>query len=264
MTRLEPNTRLRCSLVELDELELAGGPSAATVNYASDGSSEPWSGGKVALKSCPDLLTVEWELSGVKVSAQLDVVASSYCAVEDIKGYRSDVYENDVLVDETVIAARSRAIETIEREAGRFLQPVMRVGVVDRPNCSNMSVPFVDGRMATDIITPVRATGQDGSNLTVRKATEVSLDVIGVPVGEFAEVALVMGLNPTPSEMMDAVVALASYFLAPKAGPENASSMSTEAGVVNYVLAGVGGAATSLPEVNAVISRYGVKRLLVG
>ena len=264
MTRLEPNSRLRCSLAELDTLELAGGQSAATVHYASDGSDEQWSGGKVALKSCPDLLTVEWELNGVKVAAQLDVVASSYCTAEDIKGYRSDVYENEALSDAVVIDARSRAIEIIEREAGRFLQPVMRVGVVDRPNCSNMSIPLVEGRMASDIIAPVRATGQDGRSLTVRKATDVSLDVIGVPVGEFAEVVLVMGLNPTPSEMRDAVIALASYFLAPKAGPENASSMSTEAGVVNYVLAGVGGAATSLPEVNAVISRYGVKRMLVG
>lgn len=264
MFAIEPNTRLRCSLAELDLLGLSGGPSAALVRYASDGSEEQWSGGKFTPKSCPDLLTVEWELGGVNVSAQIDVVASSYCSLADIKGYRSDVYENEALVDEIVMAARSRAIEVIEREAGRFLQPVMRVGVVDRPNCSNMSIPFVEGRMATDIIAPVRATGQDGGSLTVRKATEVSLDVIGVPVGEFAEVAIVMGLNPTPSEMRDAVVALASYFLAPKAGPENASSMSTEAGVVNYVLAGVGGAATSLPEVNAVISRYGLKRPLVG
>ena len=264
MTCLEPNTRLRRSLGELDSIELTGGPSKAVVTYASDASSAEWTGGPVELKACPDLLTFEWEMSGVKVSAQLDVVASSYCSVEDIKGYRSDVYDNGELGDPAVMAARSRAIEVIEREAGRYMQPVMRVGVVDRPNCTHTSVPLVEGRMASDIIASVRATGQDGSSLTVRKASEVSLDVIGVPVGEFAEVALVMGLNPTPSEMRDAVVALASYFLAPKAGPENASSMSTEAGVVNYVLAGVGGAATSLPEVNAVIARYGLRRPMVG
>lgn len=264
MTRLEPNTRLRRSLGELDSVELAGGPSKAVVTYASDASSAEWTGGPVELRACPDLLTFEWEMSGVKVSAQLDVVASSYCSVEDIKGYRSDVYDNGELGDQAVMAARSRAIEVIEREAGRYMQPVMRVGVVDRPNCTHTSVPFVDGRMATDIIGVARATAQGGSPLPLRAASGPALDVSAVPVGEFAEVALVMGLAQTPAEMRDAVIALSAYYLAPKAGPENAASMSTEAGVVNYVLAGVGGAATSLPEVNAVIARYGLRRPMVG
>lgn len=262
--RLEPDTRLRCSLEELDELELPGGQSSASITYASDGSSAEWSGGEVPLVACPDLLTVAWELKGVKVSAQLDVVSRSYCTLDDIKAYRPEVYEGESIPDDAVMSARSRAIEVIEREAGRFMQPVVRIGVVDRPNCTTTSVPLVDGRMASDISKVMRATAQDGSDVSVGIAGPVSLDVAHVRVGEFAEVTLLMGLSTTPVEMHDAVVALSAYFLAPKAGPENASSMSTEAGVVNYVLAGVGGAATSLPEVNAVISRCGVTRLLVG
>lgn len=264
MPRLEPDTRLRLSPVELGSIELAGGASTATLGFASDGSTVEWAGGDITLVACPDLVTVTWELHGVKVSAQLDVVSSSYCSVESIKGYRADVYQLSDQTDDAVIEARSRAIEIIEREAGRFLQPVVRVGVVDRPNCSRVSIPLVDGRMATDVCECMRAEAQDGTPVRVKVETSVSLYVGDVRVGEFAKVVLNMGLRTVPAEMRDAVRVLAAYLLAPKAAPENASSMSTEAGVINYVTAGIGGAATSLPDVNAVIARYGLKRPLVG
>ena len=60
------------------------------------------------------------------------------------------------------------------------------------------------------------------------------------------------------------MLALAAWYLAPKSGPENATSTSTDAGVLRFVVGGVGGAPTSLPEVNALISRYGFRDLLVG
>ena len=47
-------------------------------------------------------------------------------------------------------------------------------------------------------------------------------------------VALVMGLGQTPVEMHDAGVALAAWYLVPQAGPDTATSESTDSGVLRY------------------------------
>lgn len=264
MFEVAPDTRIRLSLEELDGVSFKGGPDSVELDFAASGERaevDPECGVKPTV--CPELVTCTWELDGVRVSAQIDVVADSYCTLGEIRAYRSDQYANTDVIDSDVMLARSRAIEVIEREANRYFQPVVRTGSVDRPNCSRTSIPFIDGGICADIIGVV---GAESSGLPVRVdvATTVSLCVPGVPVGGYADVVLKLGMKPTPVEVRAAVVALAAYYLVPKAGPDNATSESTEAGVINYIVAGVGGAATSLPEVNAVISRYGVRNYLVG
>lgn len=265
MPTLAPNTRTRASLSELGALSLEGAPGAATVTLLSDGTSAEWVPGTApALRACPDLLTVEWSMSGVPVGAEIDVVASRYCTLDEIRWYRSEQYGLSNRTDAEVWVARQHAEEVIERAANRFFQPVMRKGFVDRPNCTSASQPMITGACPRDIISVARAWDAGGNPVGVGVAGQTALDVSGIRPHGAANVALVMGMGQTPVEMHDAVVALAAWYLVPKAGPDNATSESTDSGVLRYVIGGVDGAPTSLPEVNALVQRYGFRDLIVG
>ena len=117
-----------------------------------------------------------------------------------------------------------------------------------------------------DLQRVVRATGPDGSPASVRQLRPGSpyIDLSSVSPGSYVNVAYVSGLKAIPPEMRDAVAALSAYILSPRSAPDNAISTSTDAGVVRFVVAGLDGAATSLPEVNAVIQRYGLADPKVG
>lgn len=270
MFTVAPDTRTRLAVDELDGISLTGEPSSAAAEYASTGetaewdTSDPFTAGP-GLRSLPDLVTVTWEIAKMKVSAQLDIVSQRYCTLDELKGYRSNQYHLEEFPDEELFSTRARAEEVIERECNRVLQPVVRTGVVDRPNCTTTSVPIMDGASPFDLRDVLLATGQDGQRLDVRPTSETALDVSGVPVRQMARVSVLTGMPRIPEEARAAVLALAAWYLVPSVNPENASatSMNTEAGVVNFVVGGVGGAATSLPEVNALIERYGLRKYMV-
>lgn len=265
MPTLAPNTRTRASLSELGALSLEGAPGAATVTLLSDGTSEAWEPGTApALRTCPELLTVEWTMSGVPVSAEVDVVATRYCTLDEVRAYRASEYDLSCRSDDEVWTARQHAEEVIERAAHRLFQPVMRRGFVDRPNCTTASQPLVSGAVPRDIAGVARAWDASGNPVSVGVSGQVALDVSAIRPHGAANVALVMGMAQTPVEMHDAVVALAAWYLVPKAGPDNATSESTDSGVLRFVIGGVDGAPTSLPEVNALVQRYGFRDLLVG
>lgn len=265
MPELRPDTRTRVALDELAGVSLAGGPGTAAVTRLSDGSSSEWdASAPLAAASCPDLLTVEWEVSGARVSSEVDVVASRVVSLDEIRTYRPTEYALGDSTDEQLWAARARAEEVIERESRRHFQPVMRPAFVDRPNCTTRAVPMVDGSLAHDLVRVSRAVSEGGRAVPVRVSSPTTLDVSSLPHHGWAECAVVLGMRETPSEYAAAVLALAAWYLAPKSGPENATSTSTDAGVLRFVVGGVGGAPTSLPEVNALISRYGFCDLLVG
>ncbi len=265
MPALAPNTRTRASLSELGTLSFEGAPGPVSVTLLSDGSAQEWAPGAApVLKACPELLSVEWGLSGVTVGAEVDVVASRYCTLDEIRAYRASEYDLSGRSDDEVWAARQHAEEVIERAARRLFQPVMRGGFVDRPNCSTASQPIVSGAIPRDIAGVARAWDASGNPVSVGVSGQVALDVSGIRPHGAANVALVMGMGQTPVEMHDAVVALAAWYLVPKAGPDNATSESTDSGVLRFVIGGVDGAPTSLPEVNALVQRYGFRDLLVG
>lgn len=265
MPALAPNTRTRASLSELGALSLEGAPGSATVTLLSDGTSSEWEPGNApTLRTCPELLTVEWSMSGVPVSAEIDVVASRYCTLDEVRAYRASEYSLSDKPDDEVWVARQHAEEVIERAANRFFQPVMRRGFVDRPNCTTASQPIISGACPRDIASVCRAWDASGNRVQVGVSGQTALDVSGIMPHGAANVALVMGMAQTPVEMHDAVVALAAWYLVPKAGPDNATSESTDSGVLRFVIGGVDGAPTSLPEVNALVQRYGFRDLLVG
>ena len=85
------------------------------------------------------------------------------------------------------------------------------------------------------------------------------LDVRELGMNKFAEVVVECGMKPTPPEVKSAVVSLAAWYLTDHAMPDNATSANTDLGFMRFVVGGVDGAATSIPEVNAVIERYGLR-----
>lgn len=267
MRPLEPNTRTRLSLAELDGVSLAGAPSFASVADAASGeSSIVAAGDAVPTSSCPNVLTVEWDMRGVPVSCEVEVVASHLCSIDDIRSYRSDQYQNSMSHDDDVFAARERAESTIERAANRFFQPVMVRCFVDRPNCTTRTqLMSDDGCIVHDIREVASCKLSDGTDVPVRPVRLGSqfVDVSGMRQGEAAVAYVVCGMLRTPPEARNAVRELAAWFLADHMEPDNALSVSNEAGVVNFVVSGVNGE-TSLPEVNALIKRYERRDLLIG
>lgn len=272
MAALLPDTRTRLSLAELAGVSLEGGPASARVTDLADGSVAEVSAGDggaldVPCASAPRLLRVEWEVGGATVSCELDVVATRTCTPEGVRAWRPD-YEL-ASTDAEVAVARDRAEGALERELGRFVQPVMRLGRVSRPTCAARAATTCvvgEGGYAADVLSvPAARSLADGREVAVSPVSPGSalVDVSALRPGESAEVAYVTGMR-LDAEARAAVTALASWYLAPRTAPENATSTSTELGVMSFVVAGVGSAATSLPEVNAFISRRRLSGQVVG
>lgn len=208
-------------------------------------------------------MTATWEDGGIEVSALIEVVASSYCSPADVLAYRRDSYQLEKAYgydegSDEVADAIQRAVEIIEREAHRCMQPVVRKGWVDRANCNTRTLIMSEGGYDPDARAILSATDERGG------AADVSIvrrgpyaDTSRMRIGSSAEVVYETGLASIPPEMRRAVAAFAAWSLVPRSEPENATTTSTEAGVLSFVIGGVDGAATSLPEVNALIERYG-------
>lgn len=261
MAQLKPNTLTRVSVDELGGVTLEGGPATATVEFLSGAETLEWDTTQPLTASvCPDLLTVSWTSNGVTVSAGVDLVAAHYCSLDEIRAYRATAYELEDTTDEAASAAREQAEELIERECHRFFAPVLREALVERTNCSAARYPVVMDGYAHDLRRVVSAEYVDGSGTAdVTLSGAEALNVYSVKQGKPVRAALEIGAGHVPAEVKEATIALAAWYLLPKAGPDNATSESTDAGVLRYVVGGVGGAATSLPAVNAAIDRYGVR-----
>lgn len=266
MATVAPDTVVRASVAEAGGLSFEGSPASVSMHYADGTVAEAAS---IEVRSCPDLITCTWELHGVEVSAAVEVVASRFCSLESIICYRADQYQLNELYnpdDSEVWAARAQAESTIEESCRRALQPVVRMGFVDRPGCRTHTMVIGPGGYDPDLKRIVSARLADGEPAPVRQLRPGSpyLDVSGMRPGTGAEVAYVSGLPAIPAGASEAVAALAAWLLSPKTSPENATSTSTEAGVISFVVGGVDGAPTSLPEVNALIQRWGLADAEVG
>lgn len=268
MATVAPDTRVRASASEVAGLSFEGSPASLAVTYASTGESETTS--ELKAKVAPDLIEVSWEIDGIEVSACVEVVAARSCTLADILDYRGDQYQLKELYGYTeesseVWDARAAAEEVIEREAHRAMQPVMRKGWVDRPNCMTRTMVMADTGYDPDASAIVSAKLPDGSDADVSIVRSGPyVDTSKLACGQSAEVVYKTGLKSMPPELKAAVQALAAWSLAPRSEPENATTTSTDAGVLSFVIGGVDGAATSIPEVNALIERYGRKALKVG
>lgn len=265
MPRLSPDTRTRLALSELSGVTLEGGPATARLDYARGGTADWDTADDFPAVACPDLVTVSWEYSGVTVSAVVELVSSRYCTLDEIRNYRAEEYMLTTSSDEALFAARAWAEDLIEgnRGAHRFFQPVVRKGWVDRPNCTTVAIPLMGDYPAHDILEVVSATDQNGDGCDVRRWSSCQLDVRRLKAGSAAEVVMTVGMRETPVAMKQAVISLAAWHLLPQVAPENATSGTVGDNYMHFVVGGVNGAYTSLPEVNALIERYGFKDYLV-
>lgn len=260
---LAPDSRTRLSIEQCETVSLKGEPTSATVSYASG--AEPVEveveGGQLSLplRTAPDLIEIAWDYRGVKVSATVEVVTTRYCTVQDVLNHRPDENLLDGVDDAVIQAAIDRAEHVIEAEAHRVFQPVLMRGVTDRPNCRTSSLVLLGEFTASDMRSVVSAKDQDGNPVNLRVCNPSLLDVRDLGVNKFAEVVVECGMKPTPPEVKSAVVSLAAWYLTDHAMPDNATSASTDLGFMRFVVGGVDGAATSIPEVNAVIERYGLR-----
>lgn len=256
---------MRVALSELPGVTLMGGPATARLGYARGGDAEWDTSTDFPAVACPDLVTVSWEYSGVDVSAVVEVVSARYCSLEDIRSYRADEYMLGNTPDGALFAARAWAEDRIEGSGGahRFFQPVVRKGWVDRPNCTTAAVPLMGDYPAHDILEVLLAVDQDGEERDVRRLSPTQLDVRALKPGSAAEVTMLVGMRETPPGMRECVISLAAWHLLPKVTPENATSGTVGDNFMRFVVGGVDGAFTSLPEVNAFIDRYGFKDYLV-
>lgn len=261
---LAPDSRKRLSISQLnDGIDFEGEPDKVTVSFASgaervevERGDEPF---KLPVSTVPELAEVSWQMDGVNVSAQVEVVAKRYCTVQDVLDHNPDENLFDTMEDSIIQEAIDRAESVIEKEAHRVFQPVLMRGVTDRPNCRTSSLVFVGDGTASDMRAVVSATDQDGNAVSLRVCGPVLLDVRDLQRGMFANVVVECGMKPTPPEMKSAVVSLAAWYLTRHARPDNATSESTDLGFMRFIVGGVDGAATSVPEVNALIDRYGLR-----
>lgn len=260
---LAPDSRTRLSIEQCETVSLEGEPTNATIAYASGAETVTVEveGGEfsIPLSTAPDLIEVAWDYKGVKVNATAEVVATRYCTVQDVLNHRPNENLLDSVEDTVIQAAIDRAEHVIESEAHRVFQPVLMRGVTDRPNCRTSSLVFMGEFTASDMRSVVSAKDQDGNPVNLRVCNSVLLDVRDLGVNKFAEVVVECGMKPTPPEVKSAVVALAAWYLTDHAMPDNATSASTDLGFMRFVVGGVDGAATSIPEVNALIERYGLQ-----
>lgn len=259
---LAPDSRKRISIEQLSGIDFEGSPETVAVSFASGAAPvEVEREGEtfdLHISTVPELAEVSWEISGVTVSVQIEVVTKRYCTVQDVLDHNPDENLLDTVDDSTIQDAIDRAESVIETEAHRVFQPVLMRGVTDRPNCRTSSLVFTGDGTATDMRAVVSATDQDGKSVRLRVCSPVLLDVRELENGKFANVVVECGMKPTPPEMKNAVVSLAAWYLTQHAMPDNAVSQSTDLGFMRFIVGGVDGAATSIPEVNAVIDRYGL------
>lgn len=265
---IAPGGVTRLSITEVNGLSFEGDPSEVEVSYASGAPSVEIEGvaGEfdIPLSTAPDLIDLAWSVNGVQVTASIELVMTRYCGVSDVRSYRPDENPRLGSVPDSVIAEKiAKAESLIEHEAHRHFQPILVRAVTDRPNCRTTSLALEGEMTSSDIRSVISAKDQDGNAVSIRKASDVCLDVRDLGSGKFAEVVLEVGMSPTPTEVKDAVVALAAWYLVERAEPDNAVSASTDLGFMRFVVGGVDGAATSIPEVNAVIQRYGMRDMKV-
>lgn len=255
--RLEPDTLSRAALGDASGFSLSGDPDTASVEYASGADAaevEPGEDGtfEIPIRAVPDLLTVSWEDHGAKVSARVMAVSRRYSSPDAVRSYRESSYKLGDVGDDAIRDAIDRAENVVERCSRRRYQPVVEPGTVRAPGPSGSSLVETQVGSASDV---ARVTREDGSEIPTDGCACWPDPRTAPPV---ERVTVEHGMRLTPPGVSEAVTALAAWYLVPSGVPDNAVSESTDAGVLRFVVGGVDGAETSLPEVNALISRYGL------
>lgn len=216
-----------------------------------------------------DVYTVEW--SGTVAGrartfvTRYEVVGNHYFEISDIRAFSESIAENPSRYTAAKIReARDTASERLETECVLSFTPRLAREIVKGAGRRLLVLPH-------NGIREIYAVEVDGVALTEEELDELTLEDYGVLAaegsawyeGSVISIAYGHGLDAPEDSVKRAAMILAVDHLVPSAIPARAMSESTDLGTIRYSIAGRDGA-TGIPDVDAVIKRYGRRTPVVG
>jgi hypothetical protein len=211
-----------------------------------------------------DRLTAVWTAGSETQTTYCDVAGGFLASLDDISASLPTSVNPS---DDELVAKRTLAEEALEDACYVSFVPRFRRQVLDCPALER-------GRMRN-----LREVKVNGSALTTTANVRV-VDQRSIPMRQFftdfyggsvqslpsnltpqiVEVAYEHGWDEPPPLVSRAVESLARFFLTPNPSDydQRATSISTDEAHYSLITPGVGGAIFALPEVNAVVERYGL------
>lgn len=189
----------------------------------------------------PNRVIVRWEGDTV-YKTYVDVTDRQYFRLEDLCEYGDGRDEFYGLPNDELYRTRQAAIEIFEQAAHRSF--VHRFG---RTKDYGKGLAYLEHNDVYELLTA-------GYRLTSDCQVEDDHSVFE-PYPRWIE--YFYGLDSVPEQVSRAVLELSAYMLRPSNRPLGATSESTDAGYIHFVNAGINGADTDIPEVNAAIAQFG-------
>lgn len=201
--------------------------------------------------------------SSATVATIFEIVGDVLFDVADLRAYDTALEDDERYTAEMIRDARDAATERIENAAQvAFVQRARRV--------------TLSGNGFTRLLLPdaeVTTLEEVWLDLVQEDETEIDLKTEGIAIHPIAwtsgvnnvELRYVHGYKATPEPVRRAAMALAIEYLITSSMPARATAQSTDLGEFRITVANVdAGRDTGIPEVDAVIARFGRRRPVLG
>ena len=189
----------------------------------------------------PNYVVVRWQAEGAAYKTYVNVCDRQYFTLDELVDYGLQDGFAD-LPESRLYQARQAATEVFETNANRAF--VHRMG---RTKDYGRGVSYLNHNDVYELLSR-------GYRLVSDCQVEYTYDS-HEPFPRWIE--YFYGIDAVPAQVSRAVMELAAYMLRPSNRPVGATSESTDAGYIHFVNAGINGAATDIPEVNAAIEQFG-------
>lgn len=209
-----------------------------------------------------DTYTVTWSATVATIArtftSRYEVVGAHYFDIQDLRSFSESIAENPSRYSGARIReARDTAAERLEHECYLSFVPRLARRTVTGSGRRLLLLPH-------NAVTAVYSVAIDGEELTQEQVEALRVEDYGLtaedgdvwPQGVDVSVVYQHGLDFPEDSVRRAAMILAVDYLVPAAIPARALSESTDIGTIRYSVAGRDGA-TGIPEVDAVIARYG-------
>jgi hypothetical protein len=203
-----------------------------------------------------DTLTADWTANLGTLTTTAEVAGGFLFGLDELNaalGTQASNYTTALKV-----AARTLAEQALEDACGVAFVPRYALETLSGTGSTTLIGPWPK-------VTAVRSVSIDGTALSAPALATVDVELTGLfyyPTGWTAGYGNVVvgfehGFPVPPARVGRACLLLAKRWLVDTPVDDRITSMSTEDGTFSFVTAGVRGAPTDLPEVNAVIDQYG-------
>lgn len=191
--------------------------------------------------SAPNRVKIEW-FGTERFKTYVDVVDRHYFVLDDLAHF-GDGQDNFYDLPEHVLhMARQAAVEVFEKAAHRSF--VHRYG---RTKDYGRDILYLDHNDVYELHT-----------CGYRLISDCQIERVPGnwdPYPRFIE--YFYGCDEIPAQVSRAVLELAAYMLRPSNRPLGATGESTDTGYIHFIVSGMNGMATDIPEVNAAIDMFG-------